>query len=279
MRNRSNGSFAAILGIATALAVAPAAHAAQPFLIDDAEIGNKGDTEIDVLTTATRAASGTTGVVPSVETDYNIDWRLQLHSILPLAYAHMPPRGTQVGVGDIELGIKLRIDGNVEEKDDNRPDDAKPPGPIEVAIAPAVDLPSGDAQRGLGTSRAHVFLPVWVSKRLGNGWQPFGGGGYWINPGTGNRNWWFFGAGVQKTTGALMLGGEVFHSTPATVGAKPATGFDIGLNYTLDYGLDGDHELDDAKNHHHLLLSVGRGARNASTTDRYSVILGYQATF
>jgi hypothetical protein len=43
----------------------------------------------------------------------------------------------------------------------------------------------------------------------------FGGGGYWINPGAGNKNHWFVGWVLErKITDKLTLGVELFHQTP-----------------------------------------------------------------
>jgi len=40
-----------------------------------------------------------------------------------------------------------------------------------------------------------AFLPVWMQKDVGD-WTVYGGGGYWINPGAGQKNWWFTGLAV-----------------------------------------------------------------------------------
>ena len=61
-----------------------------------------------------------------------------------------------------------------------------------------------------------------------------GGGGYWVNPGAGNRNWWFSGILLQhQVSRALYLGGEIYHSTPQTVGGSADTAFSFGGGYSL----------------------------------------------
>ncbi len=137
-----------------------------------------------------------------------------------------------------------------------------------MALEPFVDFPTGDADRGLGTGHTHAFLPIWISKQLEDDWKPFAGGGYWINPGAGNRNWGFFGAGLSKTLDAygLVLGGEVFHATASTDGGKDTTGFDVGGTYKI------------AENRY-LLFTLGRGLQNADTTNRASVLIGFQGFF
>ena len=43
-------------------------------------------------------------------------------------------------------------------------------------------------------------------------WTSYGGGGYWNNPGPGNRNYWFAGWLLQyQCADNLALGGELFH--------------------------------------------------------------------
>ena len=120
--------------------------------------------------------------------------------------------------------------------------------------------------RNLGTGHTHAFLPIWVQKSIGD-WTTFAGTGYWINPGASNRNYWYFGWAVQRSiTDNLSLGGEFFHQTATTVGGKDQTGFDLGLTYDLS-------------EHDHLLLSVGPGIQNRSTTNTFSYYAALQCTF
>ena len=50
-------------------------------------------------------------------------------------------------------------------------------------------------------------------KKFGD-WTSFAGLGYWINPGYGNRNFWYFGLAVQRQiTDKLAVGGEIFNQT------------------------------------------------------------------
>jgi hypothetical protein len=42
-------------------------------------------------------------------------------------------------------------------------------------------VPTGNAERGLGTGHTHGFMPLWLQKSFGK-WLTYGGG-YWINPG------------------------------------------------------------------------------------------------
>jgi hypothetical protein len=68
-------------------------------------------------------------------------------------------------------------------------------------------------------------LPLGVSlscEKCGLGpWTAYGGGGYWINPGAGNKNYSFLGAALwRKVNDRLNLGAEIFHQTSPSSGSK-----------------------------------------------------------
>ena len=107
-----------------------------------------------------------------------------------------------------------------------------------------------------------MFLPLWLQKSFGP-WTTYGGGGYWINPGEGNRNWWFVGWQAQRRLSRVVtLGAELFHGTSRQEGSPGETRFDVGA--VLDLG-----EL------HHVLLSAGRSL----DTDSAQLYVAYQLTF
>jgi len=136
---------------------------------------------------------------------------------------------------------------------------------------PLVEVPTGDARRNLGAGQAQAFLPVWVQKDFGK-WTTYGGGGYWINPGPGARNYWFAGWLVQRQmTDKLAFGAEIFHQTSSMVGRGGASGFSVGGQY-------------DVTDHYHLLFSVGRGGLAyavdaAAVRDPVTYYLAFQKTF
>lgn len=137
---------------------------------------------------------------------------------------------------------------------------------LKVATFPAINIPTGDADNGLGAGHTRFFLPLWVQKSFGDG-TTYGGGGYWRNPGLDNRDYWFFGWEVQrKLTERLILGAEVFHQTADEVGGSESTGFNVGSIF-------------DVSGSHHLLFSAGRGIQQAATTNEFTYYLGYLLTF
>jgi hypothetical protein len=203
----------------------------------------------------TQREGETAAWLPSLEVNYSPSDRLQLHSMIPIVYDRLDGFSAEYGVGDLELGIRYRFI-------DEDPQGWRP----SVAVYPLIDLPTGDASRNLGTGRIHAFLPLWFSKAFGS-WIPFGGGGYWINPGPSNKNWTFAAVGIIHVLSAQWsLNGQIFYASSPKVGIKEQTGFSVGGRYNLT-------------DNHHFLLSVGRGLQNASVTNEITSYFQYALTF
>ena len=84
-----------------------------------------------------------------------------------------------------------------------------------------IEIPIGSHSRNLGAGQLQTFLLVWLQKDAGK-WTAYGGCGYWINPGAGNRNWWFCGLVVQcRVVENLTPGIEIFHGTQQQIGGPP----------------------------------------------------------
>lgn len=244
---------------ALALAALPelltCALAGPPFRTDDPEPVDYQHWEVYGFSQATNVSDDWNGTLFGVEVNYGVVPDVQLHIVVPLAFDDPGSGAWQTGIGDTELGAKYRF---VQEDDEGwRP---------MVGIFPLVEVPTGDANRALGAGHTREFLPVWLQKSFGD-WETYGGGGYWINPGAGNRNYWFAGWLLQrKITEQLTLGGEIFHQTSDAVGGTDSTGFNFGGFY-------------DFTENHHLLFSAGEGVQHAADTNRFSYYLAYQLTF
>jgi len=189
--------------------------AGPPFRTDDPIPVGFRHGEIYFFSTAVVDASGTTGIGPAFEFNYGVVPNVQLHIVMPVAFSKPKSGPLQSGYGDTELGVKYRF----VEQTDAIPD---------IATFPFVEVPSGNAARGLGNGKVQVFLPVWLQKDFGN-WTVYGGGGYWINPGMGNRNWNFSGILLQYNFSKnFYLGAELFHQTPSTDASPQNTGLHFG---------------------------------------------------
>ncbi len=243
-----------LVGAALVMSLAGAARAGPPFITDDPEPVDLGHWEVYGFSAGTRVEGNTSGVV-GTEINYGAAPNLQLHIIVPLAYNDTQGGATQVGLGDTELGVKYRFITPGEK-------DWFP----QVAVFPLVEVPTGDADRGLGAGKTRVYLPVWLQKDFGD-WTTYGGGGYWINPGPGNQDYWFAGWLLQrKITDQLALGAEVFHQTAMQQAGRDTSGFNVGGVY-------------DFNEHYHLLFSAGRGLQNARDSNQFSYYLALQKTF
>ena len=226
------------------------ACAGPPFITDDPEPVELHHWEVYVSSAQERDPAGTTGTLPHIEVNYGPAPDLQLHVILPYAFSRPEGQGTRRGYGDTEFGAKYRL---VQET---------PRRPM-IGVFPLLEIPTGDAGSGLGAGHYRLFLPVWLQKSWGP-WTSYGGGGYWTNPGAGNRNYWLFGWELQKDLSErLTLGGELLQTTPATQDGRSDFGLNLGGQYNLDEG-------------HHILFSAGRSLRGDTEFMGY---LGFQWTF
>ena len=110
--------------------------------------------------------------------------------------------------------------------------------------------------------QVQAFFPLWLQKSFGP-WATYGGGGFWLNPGAGNRHWWYAGWQAQsKFMDQVALGVEIFYASPKAEDGGHEIRFNVGL--VTDFG-----PL------HHLLLSAGRGILGPN---RFMGYLAYQLT-
>ncbi len=134
---------------------------------------------------------------PAVELNYGVLPDTQIHLIMPMTTVGVDGGPTEVGLGDMELGVKYRF---VHETD------TWP----QIGVFPMAELPTGEANRGLGNGRTWFRLPLWLQKSWGP-WTTYGGGGEVLNSAPGQRNYPFAGWLVQRDFGPhLTLGGELW---------------------------------------------------------------------
>ncbi|MDE2126036.1 MAG: hypothetical protein KGJ62_05550 [Armatimonadetes bacterium] len=221
-----------------------------PFVTDDPEPVSLHHWEAYVSMMYQHGPPGSFGTLPHIEINNGVAPNTQLHIILPMAFAQAPSAPMAWGYGDTEVGVKYRF----MQEGRRRP---------MAGIFPLVEVPTGNQVRGLGSGHLQIYLPIWFQKSWG-AWTSYGGGGYWINPGAGNRNWWFGGWLLQKDLNRrLTLGGELFASTSSGTGQQSQFDFNLGGQYNFDDG-------------HHLLFSAGRSIRGSADLMAY---VGFQWTF
>jgi len=96
------------------------------------------------------------------------------------------------------------------------------------------EIPTGNADKGLGVGKVWYKLPIWLQKNVGK-WTFDGGGGYAVVPQTGYRNFPYTGWLVKKELSErLELGAEVFahgREGPAAPQTEASTMIDVGGYY------------------------------------------------
>ena len=204
---------ALLLASLALLGAASPAVAGPPYQTDDPEPTDLGKWEIYDFLDIDGRHSDVDGE-GGLDLNYGAAEGLQLTATLPLAFAHDAENGSRAGTGDLELAAKYRF------LDDQKHG-------WQAAAFPRVILPT--SSKHLGGAHTRVLLPLWLQKDFGKT-SVFGGAGYEINPGSGNRNFWQAGIAVtHDVTERLQLGAEVAWQSADTRGGKPTTGIDVGM--------------------------------------------------
>jgi hypothetical protein len=202
-----------ILLAAIAAACAAPALAGPPYQTDDPEPTELGHWEIYNFAQVDGLDHNLDGTA-GLDFNYGAAKGLQLTATLPIAYSHERGANWQVGRGDVELAAKYRFLN--DEK-----------GGWQAAIFPRVFLST--SSNNLGGTRVRLLLPLWVQKDIGKT-SIFGGGGYEINPGPNNRDFWQAGFAVTHDfSGRLSLGTEVAWQSTDTDGGSSDTRINVGL--------------------------------------------------
>ncbi len=180
------------------------------------------------------SADGTPVEMDSLGPAFEFNWgalpRVQLHAILPFGVAapsnnpvYLPSGAgpTEFGLADMELGVKIAF---IKESK-HFP---------QIGSFTMFEMPTGNAQRGLGVGEVWYKLPIWLQKNVGK-WTFDGGAGYQVVPQTGYRNFPYTGWLVKKELSErLELGAEIFAHGAEGVAApqtKASTMLDVGGYY------------------------------------------------
>lgn len=197
--------------------LAAPALAGPPFETDDPEPTDTGHWEIYAPAADIDGRGDEFSGASGIELNYGAAPNLQLTVGLEAGYSH-DASGWKWGAGDLAVSAKYRFYHNEAAG-------------IQIAAFPGITLPT--ASNGQGADRVTALLPIWIQKDSGP-WSVFGGGGYAINPGPGNRNYWTGGVAVTRhVTPRLLLGLEADRHSADTVGGNGTTSLGIGMIYHL----------------------------------------------
>ena len=211
MNQRARLRLPVLVGLAVALA-SHAAFAGPPFLTDDPDPTTTGHWEIyaPALEASGRGADfeGSLGA----ELNYGAAPDVQITVGLPVSYGH-DATGFHSGRGDLEASVKYRFYRNEAAG-------------LSIAAFPGITLPTASARRG--AAHLTALLPVWAQKDAGP-WSVFGGGGYAINPGAGNRDYWTGGVALtREVSDRLLLGVEADRQGADTTAGRASTSLGVG---------------------------------------------------
>ena len=225
------------------VSVASPAVAGPPFATDDPVPTDTGHYEIYAFAAASHIPGDTAGAT-GFDLNYGPIKDVQLTASLPLEFA----TGQPLRRGDVELGIKVRL--LHQEKSG-----------IDLAIFPRAILPTS-----AGARRVDILLPIWAEHDWDK-WALFGGGGYMLHGGAGNRNYWLAAVALtRQASKRLLLGSEVYSHGPDSVGAHRYSGVNLGAIYELS-------------DHWALLASGGPGLDHAREGGQYSGYGALRLTF
>jgi hypothetical protein len=221
LANRASSIFMMAL-LAIVCCLGGRASAGPPFLTDDPEPVEYEHWELYAFTGIDAAKADKQISAPAFEMNYGFAPNFQFHAAVPFL-ATIPKAGqSHYGAGDTELGIKYRF---LQETNDS---------PM-AGVFPMLEVPTGQADQGLGNGRAWAKFPLWLQKSWGTDgrqWTTYGGGGYAVNTAPGQQNFPFAGWLLQKDINDnLMLGGEVFAQGKADTGGQYTVIGNFGGSY------------------------------------------------
>ena len=204
------------------LCLAPgAAWAGPPYLTDDPDPIDYHTFEIIPAFTVDRASDGEEIAAPVADFNYGLAPNMHLN-IGPGIVRTLPADApSQSGLGDTRVALKWRFH---KETDDSP----------EIAVYPAMELPTGSASRGLGNGQVWYQFPIWFEKNWRGGWSSYWGAGWTLNRAPGQRDYFYGGWQFQKQfNDTWNLGGEVYSQAASAVGSAGWTALNLGGGYKL----------------------------------------------
>ena len=187
----------------------------------------------------TPVAIGTVG--PAFEFNWGVVPRVQLHAILPWGVsvpsnsAIYQPAGqgpSAFGLTDMELGAKIAFIKETKHFP-------------QIGSFTMFEMPTGNADKGLGVGKVWYKLPIWLQKNQGK-WLFDGGAGYQVVPQKDYRNFPYGGFLVKKELNErLELGAEMFaHGAEGLAAAQTESSamVDVGGYYHFKHH-DGEQFL------------------------------------
>ncbi|MCX6237030.1 MAG: hypothetical protein NTY07_05630 [Bacteroidia bacterium] len=236
-----NKKNTALIGILILLCVQPI-YAGPPFNTDDPQPVDFKHWEYYISSINTFQSRAWSGTSPHFEVNYGLVPNVQIHLLLPINYNYSRHQGADFGYTNTEFGLKYRF---IQETK-NTP---------QIGTFPIVEIPT-IRNSEFSNGKAQIYIPVWAQKSWGK-LTTYGGIGYWINPGTDNKNWIFSGWEIQYDISSIVtLGGELYYHSADTLDHKSVTAFNFG-------------GMINASQKTHFIFSLGHSLKNESFFTSY----------
>lgn len=220
--------------LAVALAfflIGESAHAGPPFVTEDPEPPPPGGWEINLPFIIERIPGTAEMETPLFDFNFGLP-NIQLKLEIPIEVLQEEAGETEVGAGDMLLGVKWRFLNNESSQ-------------FQLAIYPQVLVPTGDHARRLGEGTPGFLLPLVAQKSWGK-WTVYGNIGFWWQTASKSRKYLYAGAVLEREINErLILGAELFGNSPKERAGRADVAFNLGGTWKLN-------------NHLNLLLSGGR---------------------
>jgi hypothetical protein len=224
--------------------------AGPPYTTDDPEPVEYRHWEIYLFGQYVKNIQSINAIAPGIEVNYGILPEMQIHFIFPAGFSGSLYPNLSYQYGSTEIGVKYRF---------IRETDFMP----QAGTFPHFDIAAGKIAAGTFSGETQFFIPLWLQKT----WGPFtsyGGGGYWINPGAGNMDWWFLGWVLQYAVlDNAAVGIEINYNTPQGTGMPYDNSANIGA-------------IVDLSKNNHVMLSLGTSMIGREVYLGYAA---YQLTF
>lgn len=234
-----------LAAVLMALGAAMPAFSGPPYLTDDPVPTDTGHWEIYAFSAGEIQRSNVDD-----ESGFDLNYgplpAVQLTATFPLAFSHGSQDGWRSGSGDLELGVKYRFFSDERIG-------------ISAAIFPRATLPTSSIAYD---EKTRILLPIWVGKDFSGRTSLFGGGGYELNPGPGDRSFWEAALALTHDLNkGVSVGGEIAWQQADTVGGTAQIHAGVGSIVKLSdhYALlvSGGPTFADHRRGYHFYGAVG----------------------
>jgi hypothetical protein len=240
-----NQKYTALFGILFLLYV-QLGYAGPPFNTDDPQPVQFKHWEYYISSINTFQPDVWSGTCPHFEVNYGLIPNVQVHLLVPINYNYIQHQDVKFGYTYTEFGIKYCFIKETESCP-------------QIGTFPIIEIPTLKNNE-FSDGKVQIFIPIWVQKSW-NKLTTYGGIGYWIKPGTNNRNSIFAGWELQYDISPIVtLGGELYYHSADAVDNKSVTAFNIGGSIN-------------ASPKTHFIFSLGHSLTNDSFISSYVGLL------